>query len=68
MSNEYKDWMYDKAQEFLFNEVCMIEIIEYCTSFEDGYLMICRHTDGSTGAYFVWLDDVDGWCCKFIVV
>lgn len=68
MSNEYKDWMYDKAQEFLFNEVCMVKSIEYCTAYEDGYLMICRHSDGSNGAYFVWLDDVGGWCVKFIVI
>ena len=68
MSNEYKDWYWDAAQDYLVNEVYMIEEIEYMTEFEDGYLVICRHTDGSRGAYFVWLDEVSGWSYKEIYI
>lgn len=31
MSNEYKDWCWDAAQDYLLNEVFMIEEIEYMT-------------------------------------
>ena len=53
MSNEYKDWCWDAAQDYLLNEIYMIERIEYMTTFNDGYLIICEHTDCSKGTYFV---------------
>jgi len=68
MSNEYKDWLLDTAQDYLLNEVYMIERIEWTTSFNDGYLMICEHADHSKGAYFVWNDEDCGWSYKFIEV
>ena len=68
MSNEYKDWCWDAAQDYLLNEVFMIEEIEYMTEFNDGYLIIGRHTDGSRGAYFVWNDEDFGWSYRFIEV
>ena len=68
MSNEYKDWCWDAAQDYLVNEVYMIEEVEYMTEFEDGYLVICRHTDGSRGPYFVWNDDDNGWSYKEVYI
>lgn len=68
MSNEYKDWLWDAAQDYLFNEVAMIEKIECTTEFEDGYLMVCRHLDGSKGCYFVWHDEESEWHYKFIII
>lgn len=68
MSNEYKDWCWDAAQDYLVNEVYMIEEVEYMTEFNDGYLMICRYTDGSRAPYFVWNDDDYGWSYKEIIV
>ena len=68
MSNEYKDWLWDAAQDCLLNEVYMIEEIEYMTEYGCGYLIIGKHTDGSRGAYFVWNDEDYGWGYKFIEV
>ena len=68
MSNEYKDWHWDAAQDYLLNEVYMIEEIEYMTEYGCGYLIISRHTDGSKGAYFVWLDEIEGWGYKDIYI
>ena len=68
MSNEYKDWCWDTAQDYLLNEVYMIEEVEYMTEYGCGYLIIGRHVDGSRGAYFVWLDETYGWSYKFIEV
>ncbi len=68
MSNEYKDWCWDAAQDYLLNEVFMIEEIEYMTEYDYGYLIIGRHTEGSKGAYFVWLDEINGWSYKSIYV
>lgn len=68
MSNEWKDYLWDAAQEYLLNEVYMIEKIEHVAEYNDGYLMICKHADGSRGLYFVWLDEIDGWSYKDIYV
>lgn len=68
MSNEYKDWEWDAAQTYLLNEVYMIEKVEYITGFKDGYLVICRHTDGSRAPYFVWLDEINGWNYREIYI
>ena len=68
MSNEYKDWNWDMAQDYLLNEVYMIEEIEYMTEYDYGYLIIGRHTDSSRGAYFVWNDEDYGWSYKSIYV
>lgn len=68
MSNEYKDWLWDAAQDYLLNEVYIIEKVEYITEFEDGYLIIGKHTDGSRGLYFVWLDEINGWSYKKIYI
>ena len=56
------------AQDYLLNEVYMIEKIEYMTEYDYGYLIIGRHTDGSRGAYFVWYDEDEGWNYKSIYV
>lgn len=68
MSNEYGDWLLDTAQDYLLNEVYMIQKIESTTPFQDGYLMICEHTDDSKGVYFVWNDDDYGWSYKEVYV
>lgn len=68
MSNEYKDWCWDAAQEYLLNEVYMIEEIEHVAKYNEGYLIICKHADCSRGLYFVWLDEIDGWSYKEIYI
>lgn len=68
MSNEWKDYLWDAAQDYLLNEVYMIKKVEYITEFNDGYLMICKHMDGSKGSYFVWLDEINGWSYKEMYV
>ena len=68
MSNEYKDWLQDASQDYLLNNIYMIKEIEYMTEFNDGYLMICKHMDGSKSPYFVWLDDCDGWSYKEVII
>ena len=66
MSNEYKDWLWDTAQDYLLNEVYMIEEIEYMTEYDYGYSILCRHTDGSKRVYFVWNDEDWGWSYRSI--
>lgn len=68
MSNEYKDWCWDAAQDYLLNEIYMIKRIEYMTTFHDGYLIICEHTDYSKGTYFVWNDEDCGWSYREIII
>lgn len=62
MSNEYKDYMRDKAQDVLLDNN-IVESIEYTTDFHWGYLVIGFNAYGKQ-AYYVWLDDLDGWCWK----
>lgn len=68
MSNEYKDWCLDAAQDYILNEIYMIKKVEYITEFNDGYLMICRHIDGSKSPYFVWLDACGDWSYKEVLI
>lgn len=68
MSNEWKDYLWDAAQEYLFNKVYLIKEIEYMTEYDYGYLIIGKHTDGSRGVYFVWIDEDYGWNYKSIYV
>ena len=62
MSNEYKDYMMDMTQEVLFEHNVVSEI-EYITEYHHGYLVIGINTYGKQ-AYYVWLDDLDGWCWR----
>lgn len=65
MSNEYKDYMYDRAQEYLL-DTDYVRKIEYCTEWKYGYLIVGRSSDGQRNAYFVWLDDIEGWSFREI--
>lgn len=65
MSNEYKDYMYDCAQEYLLN-TGYVRSIEYCTEWKYGYLIVGYSSDGQKNAYFVWSDDIEGWSFREI--
>jgi len=67
MSNEYKDWLLDTAQEYVLENEYM-RSIEYITVWEDGYLALGTSIYGDKVIYFIWLDDLDGWCCNLIEV
>ena len=60
MSNEYKDWCWDKAQEILFENNLIIEVFA-CTEWEDGYLILGQNVNNEKVMYFVWLDETTGW-------
>lgn len=60
MSNEFRGWMYDAAQEYLLASGQVNEI-EYITEYDEGYVIIGRTDDGVKEVYFVWLDEEDGW-------
>ena len=65
MSNEYKDWMLDRAQDYVLENENIIKILS-TTIWDDGYLIIAIRSNGQKCSYFVWLDDAFGWCSKFI--
>ncbi len=67
MSNEYKDWLWDAAQECALDNEC-VQSIDYFTAWEDGYLALCTGVYGDKIMYFIWLDDINGWSCKLIEV
>ena len=60
MSNEYKDWSWDMAQEVALNNG-IIEI-EFCDTYRDGYLVIGKNSDYIRCVYFIYLDEDYGWC------
>ena len=65
---------YDRVESAIFGGWHVIvqkgqfKEVECMTEFNDGYLIICKHMDGSKGSYFVWLDDCDGWSYKEIII
>ena len=60
MSNEYKDYMLDRAQDCLL-DTGYLRRTEYCTEWGSGYLVVGYSPEWSKKVYFVWLDDVEGW-------
>ena len=68
MSNEYKDWYEDRAYDVII-ENNLIRRIEYSTKWYDGFLFIGYAPDWNEKvAYFVWLDDIDGWSYRQICI
>lgn len=68
MSNEYKDWLEDRACEVM-EETGLVSRIIYYTKWYDGFLFIGMSTNTHEKvAYFVWLDDIDGWSYRQIYV
>ena len=65
MSNEYKDWLWDTAQDYLL-ENCLLNKIKGITKWDDGFLINGQDEYGVAKVYFVWLDDIDGWSYKII--
>ena len=61
MSNEYKDWCWNSAQDYISNTIPTIEEIEYITNYKGGYLILAKHNDNTIEPYYVRLDDIDGW-------
>lgn len=60
MSNEYKDYMYDKAAEVV-GENNLLKTVEYSTIYQDGYLFIGLTEDNYKGIFYIWLDEEYGW-------
>lgn len=67
MSNEYKDWLWDTAQEYILEKEYM-RSIEHFTIWEDGYLALGTNMYGDKVMFFIWFDDIDGWGCKLIEI
>ena len=67
MSNEYRDWCWDTAQDYLL-ENNYLAIIDHFTKWDDGFLAIGRLQEGTQIAYFVWLDDLDGWSHRQVYI
>ena len=60
MSNEYKDWHWYMAQEVALNNG--IVKIEFCDTYQNGYLIIGINSDSIRCAYYIYLDEDYGWC------
>lgn len=67
MSNEYKDWLRDKAADYLL-DCYLVERIEYCEPIGDGYIAIGEGRDWARHVFFVWDDDVEGWSYREISI
>lgn len=67
MSNEYKDWLLDCAQDYVLDNYCLTKI-EWTTTWDDGYLMIGHCTPETKACYFVWQDEEANWNCRQIIV
>jgi len=53
MSNEYKDWCWNSAQDYISNTIPTIEEIEYITNYKGGYLILAKHNDNTIELYYV---------------
>ena len=67
MSNEYNDWCWDAAQDYLL-ENNLLKKIEGIIKYNDGYLITGFSNYNEQETYFVWLDDIDGWSYRQIYV
>ena len=67
MSDEYKDWLWDAAQEYVLENEYM-RSINYFTTWNDGYLAIGKNMYDDNVMFFIWLDDIDGWSCDSIEI
>lgn len=65
MSNEYRDYMWDCAQNCILDANC-IKKVEYCTEWNYGYLIVGYSPEWRKKVYFVWNDDVEGWSFREI--
>lgn len=60
MSNEYKDWIIDKAQEYVI-ENYLLKTIENWTYFDDGLLINGYDEYGAHKVYFIELNSFGIW-------
>ena len=65
MSNEYKDWLYDAAQDYLLENE-LLNKINYVSPQVNGFFIYGEGDYGQLKTYFVWLDDIEGWSYRTI--
>ena len=65
MSNEYKDWVYDAAQDYLLENE-LLNKINYVSPQVSGFFIHGQGDYGQFKTYFVWLDDAKGWNYRII--
>ena len=67
MSNEYKDYLLDCAQDFLLEKNYLIRI-NSITTWKDGYLITGKDQYNDYTCYFVWQNEECNWNCKQIII
>lgn len=67
MSDAYKDWLRDKAADYLLDNG-LVERIEYCEPMQYGYIAVGEGRDWARHIFFIWDDDLEGWSYKEIYV
>ena len=60
MSNEIKDWLWDKFAEVLF-DAKQIDQVLTIIPYENWYAIVHGLKDGIHVKYNVWFDDEEGW-------
>ena len=60
MSNEMKDWLWDKFAEVLF-DAKQIDQVLTIIPYENWYAIVHGLKDGIHIKYSVWFDDEEGW-------
>ena len=60
MSNEYKDWLYDAAQDYLLENE-LLNKINYVSPQVNGFFIDGEGDYRQFKTYFVWLDGIKGW-------
>ena len=61
MSNEYKDWLWDKLPEVLFDAGVIDKAIQIIPDFSYECGVVHGIKDGYHVKYTVWFDDDDGY-------
>lgn len=59
MSNEYKDWLYDRVQDVVLDAGVIDKVTEVNSSPIYGHKMVYGLKNGEKVAFVVWLDDFE---------
>ena len=62
MSNEYKDWLWDKFSDVLLEQGALDRVTHTeITNWYDWYAIVDGIKDGAPVKYNVWFDNEGGW-------
>ena len=65
MSNEYKEWKRDAAQDYLLENE-LLNKINHVSPQVNGFFIHGESNYGEYRTYFVWLDEVEGWSYRTV--